>query len=215
MNDDQDMTSLEQSLDDLPTAVADVPNERAPEFRVVIAGNRRRGIRLEHLYWRLLGEIAERRGQKRSRLVASILEQNEDAAENAASILRCYALDAIDTERADLAGRTSSNYVIGLLQQAPIPAFSINRQKKLQQVNQEFIQFLRATSGDPAQRVHADIVQLTLETPIEELFKQLAEARAAYTNYAIQLDAKQRRGRAKLVAVPPAPSQVLVGYIVG
>lgn len=189
-------------------------DELTPEFRVVVAGSRRRGIRLERLYWRLLGELAERRGQKRSRLIASVLEEAGSEAENAASVLRCFAIDAIDAERSSLVGRTSSNYVIGLLQQAPIPAFAINRQKKLHQVNQEFIQLLRITSGNTTQRIHADVVQLTLETPIEELFQQLSEAKSAHTNYMIQLDDKQRRGRTKLVAVPPSPSQVLVGYIV-
>lgn len=188
--------------------------ELTPEFRVIVTGNRRRGIRLERLYWRLLGELADRRGMKRSRLIASVLEDADSSSDNAASVLRCFAIDAIDSERSTLAARTNSNYVISLLQQAPIPAFAINRQKKLHQVNQEFIQLLRAISGDATQRIHADVVQLTLETPIEDLFQQLSEARMAYTNYNIQLDAKHRKGRAKVVAVPPSPSEVLVGYIV-
>jgi predicted DNA-binding ribbon-helix-helix protein len=189
-------------------------DEHVPEFRVIVAGGRRRGIRLERLYWRILGEIAERRGLKRSRLVASVLE-NDHSADNAASIMRCFALDSIDAERSSLAGRTSMNYTIGLLQQAPMAAFAINRQKKLHQVNPEFIQLLRAISGNIHDRIHADVVQLTLETPIEDLFQQLSEAKSAHTNYNLQLDDKSRRGRAKLVAVPPSPSQVLVGYILG
>lgn len=194
-----------------PLAASD---ELTPEFRVIVTSRKRRGVRLERLYWRLLGEIAERRGQKRSRLVASLLEEADPTSDNAASVLRCFAIETIDAERAGMVDRTNPNYVIGLLQQAPIPAFAINRQKKLHQVNQEFIQFLRGISGDANQRIHADVVQLTLETPIEELFQQLGDARSAHTNYSIQLDAKQRRGRAKVVAVPPSPSNVLVGYIV-
>jgi len=195
--------------------VMDDGDEHAPEFRVVTVGGRRRGIRLERLYWRILGEIAERRGLKRSRLIASVLENGGSQTDNSASILRCFAMDAIDAERSTLAGRTSTSYVIGLLQQAPIPAFAINRHKKLHQVNQEFIQLLRGISGDSTQRIHADVVQLTLETPLDELFLHLSDAKSAHTNYLIQLDNKQRRGRTKLVAVPPSPAQVLVGYILG
>lgn len=194
--------------------LTDVGDELTPEFRVIVTSRKRRGVRLERLYWRLLGEIAERRGQKRSRLVASLLEEADPSSDNAASVLRCFAIETIDAERASLVDRTNPAYVIGLLQQAPIPAFAINREKKLHQVNQEFIQYLRAISGDAKQRIHADVVQLTLETPIEELFQQLGDVKSAHTNYSIQLDAKQRRGRAKVVAVPPSPSQVLVGYIV-
>jgi predicted DNA-binding ribbon-helix-helix protein len=208
---ESDLAMLPPNPDDLNTVAEG--DELTPEFRVIVTGNRRRGIRLERLYWRLLGEMADRRGVKRSRLIASVLEGADSSSDNAASVLRCFAIDAIDSERSILVARTSSNYVIGLLQQAPIPAFAINRQKKLHQVNQEFIQLLRAVSGDATQRIHADVVQLTLETPIEELFQQLSDAKMAYTNYNIQLDAKHRRGRAKLVAVPPSPAQILVGYI--
>jgi predicted DNA-binding ribbon-helix-helix protein len=203
---------LDISVGDLD--LTEVGDELTPEFRVIVTSRKRRGVRLERLYWRLLGEIAERRGQKRSRLVASLLEEADPTSDNAASVLRCFAIETIDAERASLVDRTNPAYVIGLLQQAPIPAFAINRQKKLHQVNQEFIQYLRAISGDAKQRIHADVVQLTLETPIEELFQQLGDVKSAHTNYSIQLDAKQRRGRAKVVAVPPSPSQVLVGYIV-
>ena len=153
--------SAESQLDMLSSNPDDLSAEGAeltPEFRVIVAGNRRRGIRLERLYWRLLGELADRRGMKRSRLIASVLEDTDSGSDNAASVLRCFAIDAIDSERSTLAARTNSNYVISLLQQAPIPAFAINRQKKLHQVNQEFIQLLRAISGDATQRIHADVV---------------------------------------------------------
>jgi predicted DNA-binding ribbon-helix-helix protein len=186
----------------------------APEFRVVVAADRRRGVRLERIFWRLLGEMAERRGQKRSRLIASIIENAQAQSNNTASLLRSFVAQTLDSERAEFAERADPKTVIELLQRAPIPAFAINRQKKLQQVNQEFIQLLRATAGDVKQRISADVVQLTLDTPIDELFLQLATTKAVHCNYSLQLDARQRRGRAKVVAVPPTPSSTLVGYVV-
>lgn len=189
-------------------------DDLAPEFRVIVAAERRRGIRLERVFWRLLGEIAARRGQKRSRLVASIIENADSQWDNAASVLRCFVAQTLESDRAELTERADPKSVVELLQRAPIPAFAINRQKKLQQVNQEFIQLLRITAGDMSQRISADVVQLTLDTPIDELFVQLASARSVQCNYSIHLDARQRRGRAKVVAVPPSPYSSLVGYVI-
>jgi predicted DNA-binding ribbon-helix-helix protein len=197
-----------------PAASFGIDEERAPEFRVVLAASKRRGVRLERLYWRLLGDIAERRNEKRPRLIASILESAAGESDNSASVLRCFVARTLEEERGELARRTTEGFAINLLQQAPIPAFAINRQKKLHQVNQEFIQLLRITAGDMSQKTPHEVVEMTLDTPIEELFALSAEGSSTHCNYHIQLDGRQRRGRAKLVAVPPAPSATLVGYIV-
>lgn len=188
--------------------------ELIPEFRVVVAGGRRRGVRLERLYWQLLREIAERRGQKRSRLVARVIEDAGPLAENAASVLRGFVAETLKRERDTLAARAGEASLVSLLQQAPVPAFAINRQKKLQQINADFIQLLRVMSGNLSEKMSADLMQLTLDKPIDELFGLLGESGVTHCGYAIQLDDRRRRGRARIVAVPPAPFQIFVGYVV-
>ena len=110
-----------------------------PQFRVVTTGSRRRGVRLERVFWKLLDDISERRGLKRSKLIGEVLEEAGENTESVASILRCFAASTVDLERSVLVGRLNPTQTIALMQQAPVPAFSINRQKKLQQVNAEFL----------------------------------------------------------------------------
>ncbi len=50
--------SADQPITQIVPAGSAPDNELTPEFRVVITGERRRGIRLERLFGRLLGEIA-------------------------------------------------------------------------------------------------------------------------------------------------------------
>jgi predicted DNA-binding ribbon-helix-helix protein len=184
-----------------------------PQFRVVTTGSRRRGVRLERVFWKLLDEIAERRGLKRSKLIGGVLEDAGENTESVASILRCFAASTIDLERSALLGRLNPSHTIALMQQAPMPAFSINRQKKLQQVNAEFMQLLRPLGDVAGTRATAEFVHLALDTPIDELFAAASAAPSTQCNYTLQVDDRRRRGRAKVVLVPSERPDTLVGYV--
>ncbi len=186
-----------------------------PQFRVVTTGERRRGVRLERVFWKLLDEIAARRGLKRSSLIAQVLENAADGTESVASTLRCYAATTVDIERNALLARINPQQMVALMQQAPVPAFAINRQKKLQQVNAEFMQLLRPSlgSGSTTARNVADFVHLSLDTPIDELFHAARAAPSTQCNYTLQVDDRRRRGQAKIVLVPDDRPETLVGYV--
>jgi len=184
-----------------------------PQFRVVTTGSRRRGVRLERVFWKLLDDISERRGLKRSKLIGEVLEEAGENSESVASILRCFAASTIDLERSVLLGRLNPTQTIALMQQAPVPAFSINRQKKLQQVNAEFMQMLRPVGEAAGARSTAEFVHLALDTPIDELFAAASAAPSTQCNYTLQVDDRRRRGRAKIVLVPSEKPDTLVGYV--
>ena len=188
-------------------------NPSEPLFRVVTTGNRRRGVRLERVFWKLLDDISERRGLKRSKLIGEVLEEAGENTESVASILRCFAASTIDLERSALVGRLNPTQTIALMQQAPVPAFSINRQKKLQQVNAEFMQMLRPVGEAAGARATAEFVHLALDTPIDELFAAASAAPSTQCNYTLQVDDRRRRGRAKIVLVPSEKPETLVGYV--
>ena len=186
----------------------------APQFRVITTGDRRRGVRLERVFWRLLDGIAERRGLKRSSLVHEILDGGDAGNESVASTLRCYAAEYVDRERSALVTRLNPTQTITLMQQSPMPAFAINRQKKLQQVNDEFMQLLRpVNAGEGGPRTAAEFVHLALDTPIDELFRAVTTVPSTQCNYTLQVDDRRRRGRAKIVMVPSEKPDILVGYV--
>jgi predicted DNA-binding ribbon-helix-helix protein len=184
-----------------------------PQFRVVTTGARRRGVRLERVFWKLLDDIAERRGRRRSQLIGEVLEESEGSTESVASTLRCFAASTVDFERSALLARLDPGQTNALMQQAPVPAFSINRQKKLQQVNAEFMQLLRPVGELAPGRSTAEFVHLALDTPIDELFAAASAAASTQCNYTLQVDDRRRRGRARLVLVPSEKPDTLVGYV--
>ena len=185
-----------------------------PEFRAVTIAGTRKGFRLEKLYWRLLDELAHREGMRRSVLIASILDQAEASATNGASAIRSYVTRSIESDRDRASNELSQPKIVRLLQQAPMPAFAINRERRLQMVNSEFTQLVRVTIGNMTEHVPTDTTQLKLDTRIEELFAQAETKGWTACNYHITVGDRSRRGRTKLVAAPPYPSTILVGYVV-
>lgn len=204
----------EGALPEVDQVAESAANELAPEFRVVVSAERRRGIRLEQLYWRLLNEIAQRRNLRRSQLMASVLEDADQHDFNAASALRAFTVNVLDQERRNLEERYAENNLVTMLLEAPVPAFAINRAKKIQRANPEFMKLLRVVGGDMSREVPREGVGLKLDLPIERLFEQaeLAET-GVYCHYELTLGERSRRGRVKLQSVPRKPLSLLVGYL--
>ena len=196
-----------QTPSDPSATVLDIESQ----FRVISTGPRRRGIRLEHIYWRLFDAIARQRGLKRSDLLVEVLGNGADA-ENVSSVIRCYVTAQVERERDVLRQQVDPSHTIAMMQKAPVPAFAINRQKKLQQVNPEFMALLRPAATSSG-RSSAEYVHLSLDTPIDDLFAAAAAGQDAQCGYQLQVDDRRRRGRARIVLVPNATPETLVGYV--
>ena len=184
------------------------------EFKAVNLNVGRKGVRLERLFWQLLKGVAEDRKIKRSDLIRSILSTGAVLEANAASLLRCYVAKVQSDEMSKLRSRLDNRDVLRMLLRAPLPAFVIDQQKKLQEANAEFAQLVRTTAGNPNQPVSGDLMQLTLDVPVHDLFARLHrptdETQCGYT---IKMDARQRTGRAKILRVPGDAFPLLVGFI--
>jgi predicted DNA-binding ribbon-helix-helix protein len=185
-----------------------------PEFRTVPVNGVRKGIRLEKIFWDSLSDIGKRLGMSRANLIRTVLEQPGRDDGNSASLLRCYVAQSLNTDIASLRSLAEPDHAIRLLQQAPIPSFAINRQKKLLQVNPEFMQLLRIVSGNMSTNISANTAEIALETPVEQLFDRITQPNeSAQSAMTIRIETRQRRVNTKIVAVPPWPPTTLVGYV--
>lgn len=197
--------SLENSLVDWAT----------PEFRTVSTPMARKGLRLERAFWRALGTISENMGLKRSKLIARLLQEAGECRLNTASALRSFAVHAMEEELERLRALNEASFSVSLLQQAPVPSFAINRNKRLIRVNGEFNHFIRMLFAEVDGSAPSHDVQINLETPIAQIFEELGtsgDSRDCMLN--VLMDTRARRIRTKLVAVPPHDPTVLVGYVI-
>lgn len=183
-----------------------------PEFHTVMVDKKRRGIRLERIFWETLTLMAEDHGLKRAELINQIILDNSGQPENLASLLRCYVAYVSESSRSTAAAQLRE--VIRQFQHVPVASFSIDRHKKLQQVNQDFVRFLRVISGSMNRDISGDVVKLVLDTPLEQLFDRLlGTSDAVECGYSVQVDDRKRRGVSKVTVVSARHEYALVGFI--
>ena len=207
------MAGLEAPDELAPGGEASVLDYATPEFRAVPTASGRKGIRLERAFWRALSTIAERMGIKRSQLISDVLTQ-ADSDDNATSILRSYAVHQVETELSAIRRQIEQSFSLPMMQQAPVPSFAIDRDKRLVRVNTEFNQFLRgvlAQLGNPDRGSLA----LNLERPVADIFDELGTlGRSCECLVNITMGSRFRQIRSRMVAVPPHAPTALVGYVI-
>jgi predicted DNA-binding ribbon-helix-helix protein len=183
-------------------------------FRTVGAQDARKGFRLETAIWEGIAVVSQILGLKRSALVSRVSEAARSRELNTASALRVFVVQKLLGEVERLRRLNDTSMFISLLQQAPVPAFAVDRDKRLVRVNLEFNRFIRALVGgvqDPNAKAN---LHVNLETPIADIFEVLGDSGEYYqTSINVSYAGRVNRVGVKLVAVPPADPKVLVGYV--
>lgn len=184
-----------------------------PEFRTLTTETGRTGVRLEKIFWDALNTLSAERGQKRSRFVTQIVEAANRADINASGAIRSTTVELLLQEVERLKPLGQPNTLISLLQAGPAPAFALDQRKRLVQSNPEFLRYLRSVAGSIGGAPAADAAQLSIERPLDELFREVGAGQVTECGISIRCGNRDRRTRARILMVPPAPAIALVGYI--
>lgn len=203
------------ALEQLTNQRSDLTAWSMPEFRTVPAGNTRKGLRLERVFWDALGVISARLGRKRSALIADVMQDANDRQLNATSAVRSFVAQTLMTELEQTAAQCDEEGYIALLQRAPVPSFAVDRNKRLLRANGEFSHFLRILFAQTSDGFPRHSVQINLETPVSRIFEILGKSgESCECTMNVLLDTRARRVRTRIVAVPPYDPTALVGYII-
>jgi predicted DNA-binding ribbon-helix-helix protein len=192
---------------------ADLARIVEPVFKAVSDDDRRHGIRLERAFWEALETLSAKRGEKRSATVAQILARAQGQNINATSAVRSFTVDALRADNERLAAFSDPLEVVSLLQISPSPSFALDRRKRLVRANAEFVRYLRNIGGSLNDATPVDTAQLTLDRPTEQIFAEVAAGTAIECGVSIRIDNRERRTTARILAVPPGPSSLIVGFI--
>lgn len=184
-----------------------------PEFRTVSTRSGRTGVRLERAFWRALDYLSALAGEKRSRYAAGLIDAANALDINATSAIRSSAVDLLLTELEGLKQVASPGRLISLLQVSPSPAFALDRSRRLVQSNPEFVRYLRSAHGGQPLGTVTDGAQLSIDRPLDRLFDELPPGEHIECGISIRVGNRERRTTARILMVPPAPSRLLVGYI--
>ena len=197
----------------VPAGEGGAHDDATPEFRAGPTASGRRGIRLERAFWRALSTIADRMGIKRSQLISDVLSE-AGSDDNATSVLRSYAVHQVETELSTVRQQAELAFALPMMQQAPVPSFAIDRDKRLVRVNAEFNQFLRGVLVQLGNPDRGNLA-FNLERPVADIFEELGTSgQSCECIVNITMGTRFRQIRSRMVAVPPHAPTALVGYVI-
>lgn len=209
---DEVATTVRSSEAVLPLSLEDV----VPEFRVVVRGGNRRGIRLERFFWTALKRFAISRKSTLGQTVEDISSLAPETG-NLTSAIRVACARWLAEENTDLRKLVSLRRVNALLLACPSPAFALSSSKKIIAFNQAFqLLVRRQLPVEPSDAGRHDL-KLALDLNVADIFARLAADGDKPVVTGFVIGAADRRYRAQLSAVraPMSESEVLLAFVSG
>lgn len=181
-------------------------------FRAVNAVGRRRGIRLEAIFWKTITAMAAASGRTLGQQVggASVPE-----AGNLASTLRVQAAQWLHKRLLEFERTTTPESIFAIIHASPTPAFVLSADKKIVQYNQPFLNFIRSRLVGAESSDVLRTARLSLDTQLEQVIALLRENRNApvVTGFAFGASEGRVRGQLRLVLAPTPANTLVIAYI--
>lgn len=180
------------------------------QFRAVTARGKRRGIRLERIFWDALSEAARAEGQSLSEVVAKAHEGMSRGG-NLASALRVIGADWLRRRHRLFERATAPENVFALLKACPSPAFALSEDKRIVHYNVPFLHFVQTSFIGVEQSEVMRGLRLSLDNQLESILAQLQADPTTPVSTGFALGVVGRRVRGQLKAtLSPTPDQVMV-----
>jgi predicted DNA-binding ribbon-helix-helix protein len=187
-----------------------------PEFRVVVRGGTRRGIRLERFFWRSLKKLAESRKSTLGRLVEEISKVHPETG-NLTSAIRVACARWLADQNVELRRLASLKAVNALLVACPSPAFALSSSRKILAFNPPFQQLVRRQLPTGQGEEPRSDLRLALDLNVADIFSRLEANGDLPVTTGFVLGAGDRRYRAQLsvVRAPVSEPELLLAFVFG
>ncbi len=188
----------------------------ALRFRVVTVDGQRRGIKLEEIYWRSLGELAARQGRRLADIVAAC-ERELEGEGNLTARLRYVATRHL-RDRLEAAKTRSSLAALGSqVRASPSPAFALTGSKHIVAYNPAFLSFVQTRVLGSQQPQAAHGLRLSFDVQFVDLVQRLkaAPGEPQPAGFTIGVQGQVTRGKLNAALAPLADQDVIIGFILG
>ncbi|KJS19532.1 MAG: hypothetical protein VR78_03120 [Hoeflea sp. BRH_c9] len=179
------------------------PEQLKPHFRAINTGGKRRGFRLERVFWTALEDVTRADGVSVADYI-SRLHVGKTGDSGLSSLVRASVMRRLlaqyDSLRARI-GRFNSKTIIAA---CPVPAFIISVDKKILFQNSAFLMYLQTRFTGLDTVAALSNLKLTLESPLIDLIEQMKadSNRPRYTGFTIGHGERLLRGRLSLTLAP-------------
>jgi predicted DNA-binding ribbon-helix-helix protein len=186
----------------------------APKFRVVRTGDRRRGIRLEQIFWTVLARLAKEEGTTIAQLVEAA-EASFPQSGNITSVLRVVAVGWMQRQLIRAQPVNEENIVNNLVRASPMSTIALASDKRLIAYNTPFLMFVQSHLGLASSAALPRNLRLILDVQFGELIRALGTNgnRAIRTGILLGAEERRVRGTLSVVLAPVQKEATLIGYL--
>jgi predicted DNA-binding ribbon-helix-helix protein len=187
-----------------------------PEFRVVVRGGTRRGIRLERFFWASLKRLAESRKSTLGQVVEEISRVQPETG-NLTSAIRVACTRWLADQNSELRGLASLKTVNAILLACPSPAFALSSSKKILAFNPAFQMLVRRQLPfGPGEEARPDI-KLALDLNVADIFARLDSngEHPVVTGFVIGAGDRRYRAQLNVVRAPVSEPELLLAFVFG
>jgi len=174
-----------------------------PHFRAINSGGKRRGFRLEGVFWKALDSVTRNAGMSVADYVSK-LNDVKTGESGLSSYLRASIMQGVLEQHDRLLNRIESFNSRTIVAACPVPGFIISIDKKILYQNNGFLMYLqtRFTGLDNVEALGN--IKLTLETPLIELIDEMRRdsSRPKYTGFTVGYGERRMRGRLSMALAP-------------
>ncbi|WP_417413537.1 ribbon-helix-helix domain-containing protein [Hoeflea sp.] len=174
-----------------------------PHFRAINSSGKRRGFRLEGVFWSALESITRSDGLSIADYVSK-LNDVKTGDNGLSSYLRASIMQRVLEQHDRLNARFNNFNSRAIVAACPVPGFIISADKKILFQNSGFLMYLqtRFTGLDSIEALSN--IKLTIETPLNDLIEEMRRdsSRPKSTGFTVAYGERRARGRLSLALAP-------------
>ena len=184
----------------MPVAADKAEDMLEPLFRTVTVDDKRKGLRLERIFWQTLEQLAKEENTSISTILQAA-KGNSQSSPNLSSYARAHA--AIWLRQRLEANREIASFqqVLRTINACPSPVFVTSQDRRLRAYNAAFLRYVRRHIPMEDLEAAPKNLRLQMDTGSAELIMQLKSEQEIILNVGFTFGFNERRVRGRLNAV--------------
>ena len=179
------------------------PDPFTPHFRAINSGGKRRGFRLEGVFWKALDMITRNDGVSVADYVTR-LSDSKTGDNGLSSYLRASIMQRVLEQHEQLRARTEKYNSRTIVAACPVPGFIISVDKRILFQNSGFLMYLQTRFSGLDSVEALSNVKLTLEMPLADLIGEMQRdiSRPKLTGFSVGYGDRRLPGRLSMALAP-------------
>lgn len=172
-------------------------------YRAIKSDEKRKGFRLEGVFWKALDAVTRRDGVSVADYV-SRLNKAKTVDNGLSSVLRASIMQRVLEQHERLRERFDKLNSKTIVAACPVPGFIISVDKRILYQNSGFLMYLQTRFPGLDTIEALSNIKFTLETPLIDLIEEMKRdaSRPTYTGFTVGYGERRMRGRLSMALAP-------------